>query len=87
MKIVKIKNEEIFMKSNANKNKYWLKFRSKFNFNITQIILIINIIINIYLLIKDNKNSKLISKILDFNGINFNNDYPDDDKEIRVTSS
>ena len=81
MEKVEIKNEDKCECIEEKTNKSWLKNKSKFNITI-QIILIINIIINIYLLIENNKNKKLIKKILDFSDNNFKNDYPDDDKEM-----
>ena len=82
MKIIKIKNENSFRKIKTNKSKYCIKIIQTLNKNITQIILIINIMINIYLLIENKKNSILINQILDFNDNNFKNNYPDDDKEM-----
>lgn len=57
MKKVELKNINTnFVETNINK--YWLKNISR------HLILIINIIINIYLLIENKKNAKLIKKIL-----------------------
>ena len=60
-------------------NKDWIKNFLKFNN--TQILLIINIMINIYLLVENDKNSRLINKILDNNN-DFQNKYPEDDKDM-----
>ena len=88
MKKLKIKNDSIYNKLKINAYKNRIKKKSKINIisikyiKISQIILIINIIINIYLLIENKKNTNLIKKILDFNDNNIKNDYPDDDKEM-----
>ena len=80
MKIVKIETDKFYI--THNKEKFWKKIRRNLHLNISQIILILNVIINIYLLAENKKNSKLIKKILDFNDNNFKNNYPDDDKEM-----
>ena len=81
MKKIKIKNRTKFKKIYTNNNndyKYRIKSILKNN---SHIILIINIIINIYLLIENSKNARLINKILDNNN-NFKNKYPEDDKDM-----
>ena len=88
MKKLKIKNDSIYNKLKINAYKNRIKKKSKINIisikyiKISQIILIINIIINIYLLKENRKNTNLINKILDFNSGGFKNNYPDDDKEM-----
>ena len=61
-------------------NKCWIKNLVKFN-NI-KVILIINIIINIYLLVESYKHTRLINKILNYNNNNLQNKYPEDDRDM-----
>ena len=88
MKRIKIKNDKYYNYFNNDKNKFWIKIKSKFNIYIISILLIIIIIINIYLLIENKKIQKIIKEIIDFkntfdykNNI-FKNDFPNNDKEM-----
>ena len=88
----KMKKIEILDQKETNDNNYIIesmrKFKSLFTNDIIIILIIINIVTNIYLLIENSKKSKIISKIIDLkntydykNNI-FKNNFPNNDKEM-----
>ena len=88
MKLIKINynNED----NNINYNKYLEKIKYVLNNNVIALLLILNILLNIYLIISNKKKAKLIKGILDLNNTfyyknNINvskNDFPNNDKEM-----
>ena len=84
MNIIKIEENRV-KPSIYNKNKYWLIINSIINY---QTILIINLIINGYLLINNRRHSVIINEIINFNNRfnyknkTFKNNYPNNDKEL-----
>ena len=86
MKLIKIKYDK--ENNNIDKKNFFLKIKSLWNNNFILILLIINFIVNNFLLIENKKNSILIKEILDFKNslkvknISIENYYPNGDKEM-----
>ena len=88
MKLIKISNDKKLYGIIKNGNGIKIKIKLIFNNYSTLIFFSINIIISIYLLLENKKNSKIIKDIIDFKSKfdykhnNFKNEYPNDDFEM-----